>query len=145
VPKNPKLLKPLARSPALLVPLHRRSGPCQANHAPPRTVRSDVVFFLICYKCAVGRFIVRRYLERFGGGGVTSGPHGGVQRFEDFLDSRAGYGAVGVIWGRCWARPGVEEIPEPEGELVVFEAFFIAGLCLPAHRFVAEVLQRFEV
>jgi hypothetical protein len=40
---------------------------------------------------------------------------------------------------------GAEEIPEPEGELVVFEAFFIAGLCLPAHRFVAEVLQRFEV
>jgi hypothetical protein len=41
--------------------------------------------------------------------------------------------------------PGAEEIPEPEGELVVFEAFFIAGLCLPAHRFVAEVLQSFDV
>jgi hypothetical protein len=41
--------------------------------------------------------------------------------------------------------PGVEEIPEPEGELVVFEAFFIAGLRLHAHRFVAEVLQRFDV
>jgi hypothetical protein len=41
--------------------------------------------------------------------------------------------------------PGAEEIPEPEGELVVFEVFFIAGLCLPAHRFVAEVLQRIEV
>jgi hypothetical protein len=41
--------------------------------------------------------------------------------------------------------PGDEEIPEPEGELVVFEAFFIVGLCLPAHRFVVEVLQRFEV
>jgi hypothetical protein len=40
---------------------------------------------------------------------------------------------------------GVEEIPEPEGELVVFEAFFITGLRLPAHRFVAEVLQRFDV
>jgi hypothetical protein len=38
-----------------------------------------------------------------------------------------------------------EEIPEPEGELVVFEAFFIAGLRLSAHRSVAEVLQRFEV
>jgi hypothetical protein len=24
--------------------------------------------------------------------------------------------------------PGTEEIPEPEGELVVFEAFFIAGV-----------------
>jgi hypothetical protein len=41
--------------------------------------------------------------------------------------------------------PGAEEIPEPEGEIVVFEAFFTAGLRLPAHRFVAEVLQRFEV
>jgi hypothetical protein len=41
--------------------------------------------------------------------------------------------------------PGAEEILEPEGELVVFEAFFIAGLCLPTHRFVAEVLQRIEV
>jgi hypothetical protein len=35
--------------------------------------------------------------------------------------------------------PGAEEIPEPEGELVVFEAFFIVSLRLPAHRFVAEV------
>jgi hypothetical protein len=41
--------------------------------------------------------------------------------------------------------PGAEEIPEPEGEIVVFEAFFIAGLRLPAHRFVAEVLQKYEV
>jgi hypothetical protein len=40
---------------------------------------------------------------------------------------------------------GAEEVPEPEGELVVFEAFFTAGLHLPAHRFVAEVLQRFEI
>jgi hypothetical protein len=40
---------------------------------------------------------------------------------------------------------GAEEVPEPKGELVVFEAFFTAGLRLPAHRFVAEVLQRFEV
>jgi hypothetical protein len=41
--------------------------------------------------------------------------------------------------------PWAEEVPEPEGELIVFEAFFTAGLRLPAHRFVAEVLQRFEV
>jgi hypothetical protein len=41
--------------------------------------------------------------------------------------------------------PGAEEILEPEGELVVFEAFFVAGLRLPGHRFVVEVLQRFEV
>ena len=41
--------------------------------------------------------------------------------------------------------PGAEEVPEPEGELVVFEAFLTTGLRLPAHRFVVEVLQRFEV
>jgi hypothetical protein len=41
--------------------------------------------------------------------------------------------------------PGAEEIPEPEGEIVVFEAFFTTSLCLPAHRFVAEVLQRYDV
>jgi hypothetical protein len=41
--------------------------------------------------------------------------------------------------------PGAEEIPEPESELVVFKSFFVAGLRLPAHRFVAEVLQKFEV
>jgi hypothetical protein len=41
--------------------------------------------------------------------------------------------------------PGAEEIPEPKGELVVFEAFFIAGLRLPAHRFVSEVMRRFDV
>jgi hypothetical protein len=41
--------------------------------------------------------------------------------------------------------PGAEEIPEPEGELVVFEAFFIADLRLSADRFVAEVMQRFDV
>jgi hypothetical protein len=51
-----------------------------------------------------------------------------------------GYFGSGV--GRV---PGAEEVPEPEGELIVFEAFFTAGLRLPAHRFVAEVLQRFEV
>jgi hypothetical protein len=39
----------------------------------------------------------------------------------------------------------VEEIPEPEGEMVVFEAFFTTGLRLPAHRFVVEVLRRYDV
>ena len=51
-----------------------------------------------------------------------------------------GYFGSGV--GRV---PWAEEVLEPEGELVVFEAFFTAVLRLPAHRFVAEVLQRFEV
>jgi hypothetical protein len=41
--------------------------------------------------------------------------------------------------------PGAEEIPKPEGNMVVFEAFFIAGLCLLAHRLMVEVLQRFDV
>jgi hypothetical protein len=36
--------------------------------------------------------------------------------------------------------PGAEDIPEPEGEIVLFEAFFTAGLRLPTHHFVAEVL-----
>ena len=40
---------------------------------------------------------------------------------------------------------GAEEVPEPEGELVVFEAFFIASIRVLAHRFVVKVLQRFEV
>jgi hypothetical protein len=48
---------------------------------------------------------------------------------------RLGYFGDGV--GRV---PGAEEIPEPEGELVVFETFFVAGLRLLAHRFVSEVL-----
>lgn len=40
---------------------------------------------------------------------------------------------------------GAEEVPELEGELVVFEAFFIASIRVLAHRFVVKVLQRFEV
>jgi hypothetical protein len=41
--------------------------------------------------------------------------------------------------------PGAEEVPKPEGELIVFETFFIAGLHLPTHRFMAEVLRRFDM
>jgi hypothetical protein len=52
---------------------------------------------------------------------------------------------LGYFGGGVAHVSGAEEVPEPEGELVVFEAFFAAGLCLPAHRFVAEVLRRFEV
>jgi hypothetical protein len=49
-------------------------------------------------------------------------------------------------FGRGVGRvPGAEEVLELEGELVVFEAFFIAGLRLPADWFVVEVLWRFEV
>jgi hypothetical protein len=52
---------------------------------------------------------------------------------------------LGYFGGGVARVPGAEEVPEPEGELVVFEAFFAVGLRLPAHRFVAEVLRRFEV
>jgi hypothetical protein len=40
---------------------------------------------------------------------------------------------LGYFGGRVARVPGAEEVPEPEGELVVFEAFFAAGLRLPAH------------
>jgi hypothetical protein len=53
---------------------------------------------------------------------------------------RLGYFGSGVR-----RAPWAEDVLEPEGELVVFEAFFAVGLRLPAHRFVVEVLWRFEV
>jgi hypothetical protein len=52
---------------------------------------------------------------------------------------------LGYFGGGVARVPGTEEVPEPEGELVVFEAFFAAELRLPAHRFVGEVLRRFNV
>jgi hypothetical protein len=52
---------------------------------------------------------------------------------------------LGYFGGGVARVPGAEEVPEPEGELVVFEAFFAAGLRLPAHHFVGEVLRRFNV
>jgi hypothetical protein len=52
---------------------------------------------------------------------------------------------LGYFGGGVECVPGAEEVPEPEGELVVFEAFFTADLRLPAHHFVSEVLQKFEV
>jgi hypothetical protein len=52
---------------------------------------------------------------------------------------------LGYFGGRVARVPGTEEVPEPKGELVVFETFFAAGLRLPAHRFVGEVLRRFDV
>jgi hypothetical protein len=52
---------------------------------------------------------------------------------------------LGYFGGGVARVPGTEEVPEPKGELVVFEAFFAAGLRLPAHRFVGEVLRRFNV
>jgi hypothetical protein len=52
---------------------------------------------------------------------------------------------LGYFGGGVGRVPGAEEVPEPKGELVVFEAFFAAVLRLPAHRFVVEVLRRFDV
>ena len=52
---------------------------------------------------------------------------------------------LGYFGGGVARASGTEKVPEPEGELVVFEAFFAAGLRLPAHRFVGEVLRRFNV
>jgi hypothetical protein len=52
---------------------------------------------------------------------------------------------LGYFGGGVGRVPRAEEVPKPEGELVVFEAFFITGLRLPAHRFVSEVLQNFKV
>jgi hypothetical protein len=52
---------------------------------------------------------------------------------------------LGYFGGGVGRVSGAEEVPEPEGKLVVFEVFFIAGLRLPAHRFMSEVLQKFEV
>jgi hypothetical protein len=45
---------------------------------------------------------------------------------------------LGYFCGVVGSVPGAEAVPEPEGELVVFEAFFIAGLRLPTHRFVLD-------
>jgi hypothetical protein len=52
---------------------------------------------------------------------------------------------LGYFGGGVARVPGMEEVPEPEGELVVFEALFAAGLRFPVHRFVGEVLRRFNV
>jgi hypothetical protein len=40
---------------------------------------------------------------------------------------------LGYFGNEVGRAPGAEDVPEPEGELVVFEAFFAAGLRLPAH------------
>jgi hypothetical protein len=53
---------------------------------------------------------------------------------------RLGYFGDGV-----GMAPGVEDVRELEGELVVYEAFFAASLRLPAHRFVVEVQQNFKI
>jgi hypothetical protein len=103
VSRNPSLLLKLCtRSPALLAPARRRSGPRQANRVPPQMVRSHAVFFLVCCEHAAGRFIFRGNLEQCGSDRATIGRYAGVWRFKDFLGSHAGYAAaeLGVSRGR---------------------------------------------
>jgi hypothetical protein len=52
---------------------------------------------------------------------------------------------LGYFGNEVGRAPGAEDVPEPEGELVVFEAFFDVVLRLSAHRFVVEVLRKFEI
>jgi hypothetical protein len=52
---------------------------------------------------------------------------------------------LGYFGNEVGRVPGDQDIPEPEGELVVFEAFFATGLCLPAHQFMVEVPRKFEI
>jgi hypothetical protein len=42
--------------------------------------------------------------------------------------------------------PGAEAVPEPHGdEDVVYEDFFLAGLCMPPHLALADILHKFQV
>jgi hypothetical protein len=52
---------------------------------------------------------------------------------------------LGYFVGDVGRVLGAEEVPEPEGDLVVFETFFTTGLRLSVHRFVTKVLASFEV
>jgi hypothetical protein len=144
-PQNPSIFKPFARSPALLAPIHRRSSPRQADRAPSPTVRSHVVFFFIRCEYAIGRIVVRGYLSDLAAVELHPGHtvEFGVSRISSVRMQdmhQLGYFGNGV--GRV---SGAEEIPEPEGKIVVFEAFFTADLRLPVHRFVVEVLRRYDV
>jgi hypothetical protein len=131
-------LKLFDRSPALLASAHRRSGPREADRQPPPTVRSHAVLFLFCCRYTAGRRNVAAEELHLGDTVEFGVSRMSSVRVQDM--QQLGYFGSGV--GHV---PGAEEVPEPEGELVVFEAFFAAGLRLPAHWFVAEVLQRFEV
>jgi hypothetical protein len=131
-------------SPALLALPLRKSGPHQADRAPPPTVCSNVFFFFCC-KCVVGRPIIEDMLSNLAvmelqPGHTTEFSTSRISLVRVLEMQRLGYFGDSVGW-----VPGAEEIPKPEGELVVFEAFFVADLRLPAHRFVAEVLRRFKV
>jgi hypothetical protein len=57
-------------SPALLALLLRKSGPHQADRAPPPTVCCNV--FFVCCECVADRAVVRGDFEQFGGDGVAA-------------------------------------------------------------------------
>jgi hypothetical protein len=41
--------------------------------------------------------------------------------------------------------PGAETVPEPNSdEAVMYEEFFVAGLCMPLHRALADILLKFQ-
>jgi hypothetical protein len=52
---------------------------------------------------------------------------------------------LGYFRARAGRVPGTEKTPNPQGVVVVFEAFFEAGLRFPCHPFVVEVLKHFNV
>jgi hypothetical protein len=57
------------------------------------------------------------------------------------LKKSARYVPKGFAWS-----PSVESVPAPqENEVVVFEDFFIAGLCIPPHPVLLEILHEFQV
>jgi hypothetical protein len=144
--ENPSLtFKLLACSSALLAPVCRRTGPREADRTPLSTVRSHAVFLLVCCDHATAGASsedlsgTAAAAELLPGDTVEFGVSRiSLARVQD--KQRLGYFGGGV--GRV---PRAEEVPEPEGELVIFEAFFIVGLRLPVHHFVSEVLQKFEV
>jgi hypothetical protein len=143
--RNPSILKLFARSPAFLPSFigdlaHVKQTACRRRRYVAMSSSSssaastplvepsseDTFSDLVAVELHPGHMV------EFGVSRISSA------RVQDMQE--LGYFGSGV--GRV---PGAEEIPEPEGELVVFEACFTAGLRLPAHRFVAEVLQRYEV
>jgi hypothetical protein len=41
--------------------------------------------------------------------------------------------------------PGAKTVPEPDSnEVVVYEDFFVAGLCMPPHPALADILLKFQ-
>jgi hypothetical protein len=65
--------------------------------------------------------------------------------FRGFPQSACRICSIGIFWQRGWACPGGGGGSRARGRVDRFRGIFTAGLRLPAHRFVSEVLWRFEV